>query len=124
MEPITFTSPDGQHTRVAATAQDQVRMRYNGWQEQPAVLSEPLPDDSAKKAEWVERAEALGVEVDPKMTKAQIQDAVEAKMAENQKGPENQVGLDGAPGVGGATGNAVEPTADEKSASMASKPAR
>lgn len=113
-ESVTFTSPDGNHTRVAATPGDIVRMRYNGWREKSAAETDALPSPSAKKDEWVERAEALGVDTDG-MTKPQLQEAVEAKLAESEPG---------APGVGGQTGSATAPTEAEVAASAASKPVR
>ncbi len=116
-ESVTFTSPDGNHERVANTPGDIVKMRFNGWREKPAAETEPLPSPSAKKDEWADRAEALGLDTDGK-TKAEIQEAVEAKVG-NSGAVEP-----GAPGVGGQTGSATAPTDDEVTASAASKPAR
>jgi len=122
-ESVTFTSPDGNHTRVANTPGDIVKMRYNGWAEksasQVAAESEPLPSPSANKDEWVERAESLGLDTDGK-TKAELQGAVEAKLRESGQTDAPQPG---AP-QGGQTGSETAPTDAEVTASTASKSAR
>ncbi len=115
-ESFTFVSPDGQHERVYKHPADIVRMKFNGWREKSAAETGPLPSPTAKKDEWAERAEALGLDTDGK-TKAELQEAVEAKVGSQGVEP-------GAPGIGGQTGSATAPTDAEVTASAASKPAR
>ncbi len=119
-ESFTFVSPDGQHERVYKHPADIVRMKFNGWREKSAAETEPLPSPTARKDEWAERAEALGLDTDGK-TKAELQEAVEAKVGSQGDGGAVE---SGAPGIGGQTGSATAPTASEVTASTASKPAR
>ena len=118
-ESVTFVSPDGQYERVYRHPADIVRMKFNGWREKSAAETEPLPSPTARKDEWAERAEALGLDTDGK-TKAELQEAVEAKVGSQGDGAVEP----GAPGIGGQTGSATAPTDAEVTASTASKSAR
>lgn len=117
-ESVTFVSPDGKYERVYKHPADLVKMRFNGWREKTAAETEPLPSPTARKDEWADRAESLGLDTDGK-TKAELQEAVEAKVGQGDGAVES-----GAPGIGGQTGSATSPTDAEVTASAASKPAR
>ena len=88
---------------------------FEAWEQDASSIPKPTQQALAT-LEWVDRAEALGLDTKGK-TKAEIQEAVEAQVSGQGVEP-------GAPGVGGQTGSATAPTTDEATAATASKPAR